>query len=124
MRAFCVLLLAACLVSASPFDQIDCWTVVDSIAYAEVGADTVALGGTVHSFSIYNASADTQVNIAFSGVASDSIQASYFPVPKAAFSPMFISGIEGSYTLTTLYVYYADSAGVGDPIYVICWGDK
>lgn len=124
MRVLSVLLLAACLVSAGPFDQIDCWTVVDSIAYAEVGADTVALGGTVHSFSIYNASADTQVNIAFSGVASDSVQACFFPIAKASFSPMFISGIEGSYTLTTLYVYYADSAGVDDPIYVICWGDK
>ena len=124
MRVLSVLLLAACLVSAGPFDQIDCWAVVAPIAYAEVGADTVALGGTVHSFSIYNASADTQVNIAFSGVAKDKVQACFFPIAKASFSPMFISGIEGSYTLTTLYVYYADSAGVDDPIYVICWGDK
>ena len=124
MRVLSVLLLAACLVSAGPFDQIDCWTVVDSIAYAEVGTDTVALGGTVHSFAIYNASATTQVNIAFSGVAKDDVQECFFPIAKASFSPMFISGIEGSYTLTTLYVYYADSTGVDDPIYVICWGDK
>jgi len=109
---------------AGSFDQIDCWTVLDSIADAEVGIDTVALGGVVHSFAIYNASADTQINIAFSGVADDAVQANFFPVPKASFSPVFISGIPGSYTLTTLYAYYADSAGVGDPIYIICWGKK
>lgn len=35
MRAFAALLLAACLVSAAPYDQIDCWTVVDSIAHKD-----------------------------------------------------------------------------------------
>ena len=126
MRTLLLLAILFCSgpVLAGSFDQIDCWSVLDSIAHAKVGVDTVALGGTVHSFAIYNASADTQINIAFSGVADDSIQANFFPVPKAAFSSMFISGIPGSYTLTTLYAYYADSTGVGDPIYIICWGKK
>lgn len=124
MRAFCLLLLAACLVSASPFDQIDCWAVRDSIAHAVVGADVVVLGGDVMSWALYNASADTTVNVGFAAVDDTTALSAFIPIAKATWSGTFSCGVPGTYGLRTLYVSYADSTGAGDPVYILCWGHK
>ena len=124
MRTLACLLLCAALCAAAPFDQIDCWAVRDSIAHAEVGTDTVALGGAVMAWCIRNASADTVVYVAFEAADDATAVSAFFPIAASTTSPMFTCGIEGTYALTNLYVAYADSTGVGDPVYILCWGDK
>ena len=102
---------------------IDCWCVVDVIAHAEVGADVVALGGAVSGMSIHNGSADTIMYIAFAAVADAVALTTFYPLAAGGTLTSVAASAESS-NLSNLYIAWADSAGVGDTAYIMCWGRK
>jgi len=62
--------------------------------------------------------------VGFAAVDDTTALSAFIPIAKAAWSGTFSCGVPGTYGLRTLYVSYADSAGVGDPVYILCWGHK
>lgn len=123
MRAFLAALLLAGVLSAAPYDQVDCWMVTDTIAHAEVGVDTVTLGGQVFAMSIKNGSADTILWLTQTLADETTAVSDYFPI--AATATITVStGLQSYSAVESLYASWADSAGVSDIIYIWCWGYK
>lgn len=111
MRTLIAALFLAASLSAAPYDQIDCWMI----------NDTIALGGQAFAVSIYNGSADTAIWMTQTIVNDTTAVSNYFPIAATATLTTF-TGLQAYAGVTTLYASWADSAGVGDTIYIWCWG--